>query len=236
MNKQNIVIFLGPPGSGKGSLSNLAIKNMGFNQISTGNLCRHHIANSTGIGNQIDAIIKAGKLISDELITNMVFDWLGQQVGRSAPIILDGYPRTVNQAFALNAFVQEMNFNLSVVRLSVADEFLIQRVVSRIVCSNTSCQRVYSNAGGSEHGPKLSLACDDCASVLIKRKDDTLEAIVKRLQVYREHETGLINYFVMQKFNIIEIAADRSLDDVYRNFAYSFGVINNDYNKKSSGN
>jgi adenylate kinase len=236
LSKQNIVIFLGPPGSGKGSLSNLAIKNMGFNQISTGNLCRHHIANSTNIGSQIDAIIKAGKLISDELITNMVFDWLSKHVGSFAPIILDGYPRTVNQAIALDGFVQEKNFNLSVVRLNVADEFLIERVVSRIVCSNTSCQRVYSNAGGSEHGPKLSLACDDCTSVLIKRKDDTLEAIVKRLQVYREHETGLINYFVMQKFNIIEIAADRSLDDVYRNFAFSFGVINNDYNQKSSGN
>lgn len=233
---QNIVIFLGPPGSGKGSLSNLAIKNLGFNQISTGNLCRHHIANSTDIGSQIDAIIKSGQLISDELITNMVLDWLGQQTDKYAPIILDGYPRTVNQAIALKSFVKENNFNLSVVRLSVADEFLIQRVVSRIVCSNTSCQRVYSNAGGSEHGPKILLTCDDCSSILIKRKDDTLEAIVKRLQVYREHETGLINYFAMHQFSIIEIAADRSLDDVYRNFAYSFGVINNDYSQKPSGN
>ncbi len=236
MNKKNIVIFLGPPGSGKGSLSNLAIKNMGFNQISTGNLCRHHIANATDIGRQIDLVIKSGKLISDELITNMVIDWLGQQVDQFAPIILDGYPRTVNQAVSLAEFARSNNFILSVVRLSVADEFLIERVVSRIVCSNTSCQRVYSNAGGSEHGPKLSLVCDDCSSELIKRKDDTLEAIVNRLQVYRDHETGLMHFFAMQKFSIIEIAADRSLDDVYRNFAYSFGVINNDYNQKSSGN
>jgi adenylate kinase len=236
LNKQNVVIFLGPPGSGKGSLSNLAIKNMGFNQISTGNLCRHHIANATDIGKQIDVIIKDGKLISDELITSMVIDWLNQQFEVLKPIILDGYPRTVNQAIALNSFVDEKNYNLSVVRLRVADESLIQRVVSRIVCSNTSCQRVYSNAGGSEHGPKLTLACDDCSSVLIKRKDDTLDAVVKRLKVYREHETELINYFEKHQFNIIELAADRSLEDVYRNFAYSFGVINNDYNQKSTGN
>ena len=104
MNKQNIVIFLGPPGSGKGSLSNLAIKNMGFNQISTGNLCRQHIANATDIGNQIDSIIKSGRLIPDELITSMVFDWLNQRNNGFLPIILDGYPRTVNQAIALNDF------------------------------------------------------------------------------------------------------------------------------------
>ena len=118
MNKPNIVIFLGPPGSGKGSLSNLAIKNMGFNQISTGNLCRHHIANATDIGKQIDVIIKAGKLISDELITNMVFDWLGQQVDKFSPIILDGYPRTVNQAIALEAFVKEF-INLVAKKLDI---------------------------------------------------------------------------------------------------------------------
>jgi adenylate kinase len=236
LNKQNIVIFLGPPGSGKGSLSNLAVKNLGFNQISTGNLCRHHIANATDIGIKIDEIIKAGKLISDDLITKMVFDWLGQQDDKNSSIILDGYPRTVNQAIALEEFVKTNNFNLSVVRLSVADEFLISRVVSRIVCSNTSCQRVYSAAGGSEHGPKISSSCDDCSYELIKRKDDTLEAIVKRLQVYREHETGLINQFALQKCSIIEINADRSLEDVYQNFALSFGVINNDYNQKPSGN
>ncbi len=236
MSKQNIVIFLGPPGSGKGSLSNLAIKNLGFNQISTGNLCRYHIAENTDIGQEIDSIIKSGKLISDELITNMVFDWLRQQVDKFAPIILDGYPRTVMQAIALESFVCANNFNLSVVRLSVADEFLIQRVASRIVCSNTICQRVYSIAGGSEHGPKIAATCDDCSSVLIKRKDDTLEAIVKRLQVYREHESGLINQFIKQQCKIIEISADRSLEDVYRNFALNFGVINNDYNQKSCGN
>src|SRR5438105_2140053 len=96
----NIFIFLGPPGSGKGSVSRLCIKDLGWVQLSTGNLCRKHIAKQTEIGKEIDFAIKSGKLVSDDLITNMVLEWFQKDFDDSHTVILDGYPRTIMQAQA----------------------------------------------------------------------------------------------------------------------------------------
>lgn len=233
INKQDIVIFLGPPGSGKGSLSNLAIKKLGFEQVSTGNLCRYHIAQQTEIGKEIDSIIRSGKLISDDTITGMVTDWLLNRENKKT-VILDGYPRTVNQADSLAKFAEKYSFDLSVVRLCVEDDRLIKRVVSRIVCSNTSCQRVFSIDSCSSNKPAIENVCDDCGSELVRRKDDTLEAIQKRLQVYRQHEAGLIDHFVSHSYKITEISAGQSLVSVYSDFVASFGAMTNDSSQKSS--
>ena len=230
--KKDLIIFLGPPGSGKGSLSNLAVKNLGFEQISTGNLCRKHISEQTEIGKQIDLIIKTGKLISDDIINNMVFDWL-LNTNNTNSIILDGFPRTVVQAEALKDFISKNNnFNLSIVRLSVDDDKLIKRIVSRVVCSNLSCQRVFSLEKDSQHRSLLENNCDDCSSQLVRRKDDIIESIKERLNIYRQHETNLINYFIFQDFKILEIFADQSIADIFYLFTENFGVLHNDNNQK----
>lgn len=230
--KKDLIIFLGPPGSGKGSLSNLAVKNLGFEQISTGNLCRQHISEQTEIGKQIDLIIKTGKLISDDIINNMVFDWL-LNTNNTNSIILDGFPRTVVQAEALKDFISKNNnFNLSIVRLSVEDDKLIKRIVSRVVCSNLSCQRVFSLEKDSQHCSLLENNCDDCSSQLVRRKDDIIESIKERLNIYRQHETNLINYFIFQDFKILEIFADQSIADIFCLFTENFGVLHNDNNQK----
>ncbi len=230
--KKDLIIFLGPPGSGKGSLSNLAVKNLGFEQISTGNLCRQHISEQTEIGKQIDLIIKTGKLISDDIINNMVFDWL-LNTNNTNSIILDGFPRTVVQAEALKNFISKNNnFNLSIVRLSVEDDKLIKRIVSRVVCSNLSCQRVFSLEKDSQHRSLLENNCDDCSSQLVRRKDDIIESIKERLNIYRQHETNLINYFIFQDFKILEIFADQSIADIFYLFTENFGVLHNDNNQK----
>lgn len=230
--KKDLIIFLGPPGSGKGSLSNLAVKNLGFEQISTGNLCRQHISEQTEIGKQIDLIIKTGKLISDNIINNMVFDWL-LNTNNTNSIILDGFPRTVVQAEALKDFISKNNnFNLSIVRLSVEDDKLIKRIISRVVCSNLSCQRVFSLEKDSQHCSLLENNCDDCSSKLVRRKDDIIESIKERLNIYRQHETNLINYFIFQDFKILEIFADQSIADIFYLFTENFGVLHNDNNQK----
>ena len=230
--KKDLIIFLGPPGSGKGSLSNLAVKNLGFEQISTGNLCRKHISEQTEIGKQIDLIIKTGKLISDDIINNMVFDWL-LNTNNTNSIILDGFPRTVVQAEALKDFISKNNnFNLSIVRLSVEDDKLIKRIISRVVCSNLLCQRVFSLEKDSQHCSLLENNCDDCSSKLVRRKDDIIESIKERLNIYRQHETNLINYFIFQDFKILEIFADQSIADIFYLFTENFGVLHNDNNQK----
>lgn len=230
--KKDLIIFLGPPGSGKGSLSNLAVKNLGFEQISTGNLCRQHISEQTEIGKQIDLIIKTGKLISDDIINNMVFDCL-LNTNNTNSIILDGFPRTVVQAEALKDFISKNNnFNLSIVRLSVEDDKLIKRIISRVVCSNLLCQRVFSLEKDSQHCSLLENNCDDCSSKLVRRKDDIIESIKERLNIYRQHETNLINYFIFQDFKILEIFADQSIADIFYLFTENFGVLHNDNNQK----
>ena len=98
MSIDRVILFIGPPGSGKGTLSQKCVQKLGWQQISTGDLCRRHIAKQTEIGKSIDFAIKSGKLVSDGLISQMVFDWFRQENIESDVVILDGYPRTVNQA------------------------------------------------------------------------------------------------------------------------------------------
>ena len=224
MNKHRVLIFLGPPGSGKGSLSHIAVKELGFKQISTGNLCRKHIVNQTEIGKEIDAVIKQGKLISDDLITGMVTDWFSNN-SKNLRIILDGYPRTVAQAKAFSAFSDYSKLNISIVKLDVSDDKLIKRVESRIVCSNSDCQHVYSSNVNSRKSPNIIGICDDCSSELIKRKDDNLESITKRLKIYRDHESGLLDHFKDKSYNIYDISADQPLVDVYDSFVKKLGLI-----------
>jgi adenylate kinase family enzyme len=130
-----VFIFIGPPGAGKGSLSTLCVRRFGWVQISTGNLCRKHIAEQTKIGKEIDLIIKSGKLINDDLINTMVFEWFNEHAGRSSGIIFDGYPRTVAQAEAFGAMLNEMfpAVRVHVVLFELADDVVVDRLCSRYV-------------------------------------------------------------------------------------------------------
>lgn len=105
--QEKIFIFIGPPGSGKGSLSSLCTQKFGWKQLSTGNLCIKHIANETSIGKKIDFAIKSGKLIEDDLITQMITEWFTNQSVNSLAVILDGYPRTVEQARFFDDFIKK---------------------------------------------------------------------------------------------------------------------------------
>lgn len=110
---QQAFIFMGPPGSGKGSLSKLCKTYWGWQQLSTGNLCRKHISEDTQIGKEIDFIIKSGKLISDELIASMVDAWLTDVVGKEYSLILDGYPRNFTQAQDLLRLIQDKYISIA---------------------------------------------------------------------------------------------------------------------------
>ena len=105
---RDIIVFIGPPGSGKGTLSGLCVKELGWVQISTGNLCRKHIADKTKIGQEIDFAIKSGKLVSDNLITDMIIDWFKHVGDQVRTVVLDSYPRTVAQAQALTSFLRRI--------------------------------------------------------------------------------------------------------------------------------
>lgn len=225
MNKSNIVILLGPPGAGKGSLSKLLIKQFGWIQLSTGNLCREHILNKSEIGQEIDLIIKSGKLISDDLVVQMVEDWLRFRLSENSSIVFDGFPRTIDQAKALDKILSKVNaFNLNIIKLEASDEDLITRLKSRATCSNKKCQAVYSLINETLK-PKNNDICDECSSRLTFRSDDNESSILQRLAIYRLNENNIVNYFHDQGKLIVKIQMDKPLELIYEDFLKKLNLV-----------
>ncbi len=208
---------MGPPGSGKGSLANKCVSDLGWTQLSTGNLCRKHIAMQSEIGKSIDFAIKSGRLIADEIITKMVDEWLevGEEI--SGSVILDGFPRTVPQAEVLETMLKEKypETSLYVVRLSVPDHIIVQRIVNRYICKNRDCQGVYSLLEGSKLAPRNGLMCDICSSQIERRSDDTEETIKERLAIYHKHEKDMLDFYRNVGQEIMEINAHVPLVEAF---------------------
>lgn len=218
-SKKNLVVFVGPPGSGKGSLSQLCIKNFGWKQLSTGYLCRKHISEKTEIGQQIDFSIKSGKLVTDQLIIDMVEQWLVHDPQRENDVILDGFPRNVAQAEALCDTVDNKLsfFSIAIIRLDVSDDVVLKRLLNRLICENKDCQATFSSAEATLQS-KVSGVCDHCSNKLAKRSDDQIECIKNRLETYRLHEKELLNFFDQKGLKISEINVEKPLDKVFQQF------------------
>ncbi len=214
----DIVIFIGPPGAGKGSLSYLCVQQLGWTQLSTGNLCRKHIAEKTPLGQRIDFAIKSGKLIEDAVIIALVEDWLKEYGADNKAVILDGFPRTVFQAEALHQLLsQEFPKNrLYCIKMNISDSSVISRLTSRFICQNNTCQAVYSTLLGSGLKSRESGRCDHCHSMLVTRSDDNLEAISKRLALYNKSEHELLDYYRSTGKLIGEIDVEKPLQDVFQ--------------------
>ena len=227
--QKNVYIFTGPPGSGKGTLSNLCLKTMGWVQLSTGNLCRKHIAEQTEIGKQIDFALKSGKLVSDSLINSMVIEWFAQVLQSHDNIILDGYPRTVGQAQAFSEYVEKAydSVNISVIRFFISDDAVITRICGRLVCQNKECQAVYSAYDKALQDPVgVEMKCDRCSCELGRRSDDSLTSIKERLDVYHKHECDLLNFYRSRGLPVKEFEVEKSLDVVFEDFKKIIGHSN----------
>ncbi|MCL4361127.1 nucleoside monophosphate kinase [Candidatus Dependentiae bacterium] len=233
MNRDNsrsqIFIFIGPPGAGKGTLSQLCVHKLGWIQLSTGNLCRKHIALQTNIGKQIDFAIKSGKLIDDSLMTSMVIDWLINQVDLldlKKNIILDGFPRTLEQAKLFHNVLMEnskLQTKITVVRLAIDDTIVISRLMGRSICKNNDCQKVYSLYSEAGLAPRVQGSCDDCSSPLIKRADDEEPAVKDRLISYHRHANDLINFYQNIGGYKGELNVNQSLEQVFNQFISLIG-------------
>jgi len=222
-----IYIFIGPPGSGKGSLASLCLERSGWDMLSTGNLCRRHMAEETEIGKEVAFAIKSGKLVSDELISKMVEDWFFTVALKKPAIIMDGYPRTVKQAEVFDNLLKNYRerVRLRVVRLSISDEKVIERLSCRFICSNKECQSVYSFLAGSTCAPRSKDACDKCEAILVRREDDEAGSVRKRLLVYRQHAEGLLDFYSKAGYSIIDIDVERPLSLIFDDFVKRMGII-----------
>jgi len=183
------VILLGPPGAGKGTQARLIEKKHHLTLISTGEILRAEIKNETPLGVQVKEIIEGGRFPSDEIILQIFGEALGKY--KDQGIVLDGVPRTLNQAQKIDQIFEHYDLCLdAVIQIAVDDEELIKRLSSRVICK--SCQAAYT----SELPPKKEGVCDKCSGCeFVRRSDDEPEAIRVRLQVYNEQTKPLLDYY-----------------------------------------
>jgi adenylate kinase len=204
------LIFLGPPGAGKGTMATRLAEERGIPHISTGDIFRENINNETELGKQVKAILDSGELVPDELTIELVKDRLKQEDAK-AGFILDGFPRTIPQAEALEGFATID----TVVRFVLGDEEIIKRLSGR---------RVHKPSGRTYHvvfnPPKAPGKDDVTGEELIQRPDDREESIKNRLEVYRRQTEPLVNFY-QEKGLLIDIDASPEPDSVFANLVAS---------------
>ncbi|MBI2345254.1 nucleoside monophosphate kinase [Candidatus Dependentiae bacterium] len=215
-----IFIFLGPPGSGKGTLSALCMQQFGWELLSTGNLCRDHIARGTELGKEIQRFSNQGLLVPDEIITELVADWLLTKQQLSADVIFDGYPRTLEQARSLYLLLQTKLklFGVCLVKIDIDAKLLVDRILNRVICSNKECGHTYSLKSVSDLQAKNNMICDHCNSKLEHRADDTVESLEQRLKVYYQHEQNIIDFYVDKGIEVCMISSAQPKQQVFEDF------------------
>jgi adenylate kinase len=207
------LIFLGPPGAGKGTLAARAVDILKLPHISTGAIFRSAIAAGSPLGLKVKAIIAAGKLVDDETTIELIKERLDQADAKTG-YILDGFPRTIPQAEALARFSAVDK----VVNFDIPDSSVLERLGGRRVCRK---------CGYNFHiifdKPSKDGTCDHCGGEVYTRDDDRPEAITKRLEVYRAQTAPLIGFY-RKKGLLVDVDARPPVDQVAENFKQSLGV------------
>ena len=183
------IIMLGAPGSGKGTIGAEICKHYNLTHLATGDIFREEIKNQTELGKEAEKYISQGKLVPDEITIKLV----EKQLDELDAAVLDGFPRTIEQASALDTYLNSKGKSISaVIDLNVPDEDLVVRTSCRVMCSNKACRAAYNTKFMPS---KVEGICDVCGSTLIRRADDVPEIIRKRLAVYHAETEQLINYY-----------------------------------------
>lgn len=189
------IVMLGKPGSGKGTVGKMLSEQLGIVHISSGELFRSYIKKAGEIGKEIDSYVSQGNLVPDDLAIKLVEKRL-LEIDCKDGVILDGFPRTVTQAEALDKFLKLHGCKINIaIELELSDEDIIERIVNRRVCSNVDCREVYNLEFKK---PKQEGICDLCGHKLMQREDDKIETVEKRLKTYHETSEKLVDYYKAQ--------------------------------------
>jgi len=191
------VILLGPPGCGKGTQAEIICNNFEIPHISTGDILRDNVKRGTEIGSRAKSFMDSGSLVPDEIIIGMIKDRFSEDDCKNG-FLLDGFPRTIAQAEALDKLLKKMKIHIDyIINIDVPDENIINRISKRLSCSN--CGDVYNLMFKK---PKKEMVCDSCGFKLHQRDDDKEEVIRNRLEVYRKQTAPLIQYYNKKIMNV----------------------------------
>ncbi len=206
------IIFIAPPAAGKGTISDYLVKNYHYEHLSTGDLLRDEVASGSLLGKEIDKIISSGNFVSDELMIQLVAKELDKL--RDRPFILDGFPRTIEQAQRLEEMLISLGLTNNVaIYLDIDIDTATKRALGRVVCPN--CKRSY-NIYNEELKPLRDNICDDCGVFLEKRSDDTEETFKMRFQKYLEKTSPIVDYYE-KKNRLAKVRATDDLKTIYNN-------------------
>ncbi len=205
------LVFLGAPGAGKGTQAKRLVEKYGIPQISTGDLLRSAVAAGTPLGKEAKSYMDRGELVPDSVVLGMVKERLSQDDCKKG-FILDGFPRNVTQAEALDKMLAEMSMPLDLaLNLDVPFEDLMKRLTGRRTCK--ACGQMYNVY---YNPPKAEGKCDKCGGELFQRDDDKEETIRKRLEVYKAQTEPLIDYY-SKKGILKSVEGTGSIDEIFNN-------------------
>ncbi|MFD0399105.1 adenylate kinase [Kitasatospora sp. NPDC059811] len=205
------IVLVGPPGAGKGTQAHLLAKTLSIPHISTGDLFRANIGQGTPLGLEAKSYMDAGRLVPDEVTIGMAKDRMLQE-DAAGGFLLDGFPRNLGQAKALDEFLVEQGIKLDgVLDLEVPEDEVVRRIAGRRLCRNDGGHVFHVDY----NPPKAAGVCDECGGELYQRSDDTEDKVRTRLEVYHTETEPIIDYYVQQGL-VATISALGKVDEVTR--------------------
>jgi adenylate kinase len=192
-------IIFGPPGSGKGTYASRLQDKLGVNAIAMGDIFREILKEETPIGKKVKGFVEKGRLVPDNVVIEVLKQRLAK-VSQKKDFILDGFPRTIEQAKALDCI---SNVDV-VIQLTVPDWIIIERLSTRRICKN--CGEVYNIRYLK---PKIEGVCDKCGGQLYQRSDDTAEVIKERIQIYERQTQPILQHYAQKKIPLVEFKCER---------------------------
>jgi len=212
----SVVILLGAPGAGKGTQAARLGARCSVPHVSTGDLFREHLKKGTPLGAKAKGFMEAGELVPDDLVLDMLFDRVSRPDCRDG-YLLDGFPRTLPQAEAFDGRLSD-DVDLLVLNLRVSDATIVERAAGRLLCR--SCSNIQHETFSPPSKPGV---CDACGGELYQRSDDRPEVVRKRLEVYHEETSPLVDYYA-DKGVLRDIDGERSADAVFEDLSASCAV------------
>ncbi|MDT0322483.1 adenylate kinase [Streptomyces millisiae] len=205
------IVLVGPPGAGKGTQAALLAQHLDIPHISTGDLFRANISQGTELGRQVESILRSGGLVPDEVTIAMAADRMAKPDAEDG-FLLDGFPRNIGQAKALDALLEEQGQRLdAVLDLEVPEEEVVKRIAGRRTCRKDSSHTFHVEY----KKPEVEGVCDECGGELYQRDDDHEETVRKRLAVYHEETEPIIDYYREQGL-VVTITALAPVPEVTR--------------------